>query len=61
MIQITEFMVVNCVIEFICYADLPLCNTFLFGHSFLKKKKEQNQQTNTKTKKKTLNQQTLFL
>jgi len=52
MVQITEFVVVNCIIAFMCNADLLLCNIFLFGHSFLKKQKP-----NTKK----LNQQTLLL
>lgn len=54
MIHITEFMVLNGVIEFICNADLPLCNIFLFGHSCLKKNPKQNQRKN-------LNQQILLL
>lgn len=46
--HITGFM--NCVIDFICKADLPVCYIFLFDHSFLKKKKEQTK-TNRKEKK----------
>lgn len=54
--HITGFM--NCVIDFICKADLPVCYIFLFDRCFLKKKgADQNKQ---KGKKKT-NQQTLLL
>lgn len=55
MFHITGFM--NCVIDFICKADLPVCYIFLFDHSFLKEKKGTNQ--NKEEKK--ANQQTLLL
>lgn len=49
--HITGFM--NCVIDFICKADLPVCYIFLFDHSFLKKKRSKPKLTERKKKSQT--------
>lgn len=54
--HITGFM--NCVIDFICKADLPVCYIFLFDRSFLKGEKKRSK---PKQMEKKANQQTLLL